>query len=347
MEPENFQPDVIQETSNLNKVTPLSKYLAMALFVIMPFLGGWIGYEWAPGKIVEVEKIVLREISNNEITEQKLEAGTPEYRYRKVLGIRNDSEHENWGIGKNGVYYLTNSFPSTNDSDILLTDIDSDSVKFYGGNYLIDKNGAYWFDSSERILKNFDHNTNPDNFTVLSYGVARDAVQLFYRENKIQLPLELNSIELLGSIGGWDNPELIFKDSKQVLLWNVETATNTVRDDIDAASFKHVGACGGYPASNYYVDANNVFVGNLSDLEKLSNIDVASFTYLGTMDGYVDHSFPDGIAYDKNSIYLGCGNILNGLKPSENMGLHRADSLVIFGNDFGTYDYYDLIDLLE
>jgi hypothetical protein len=37
----------------LKKVTPLSKYLAMTLFIILPFLGGWIGYQAA----IEKEKI--------------------------------------------------------------------------------------------------------------------------------------------------------------------------------------------------------------------------------------------------------------------------------------------------
>jgi len=42
----------------LKKVTPLSKYLALSLFIILPFLGGWVGYSYAPEKVVEVEKIV-------------------------------------------------------------------------------------------------------------------------------------------------------------------------------------------------------------------------------------------------------------------------------------------------
>lgn len=46
----------------LKKVTPLSKYLALALFVILPFLGGWIGYSYAPEKVVEVERVVVKEI---------------------------------------------------------------------------------------------------------------------------------------------------------------------------------------------------------------------------------------------------------------------------------------------
>lgn len=36
-------------------VTPLSKYLALALFVLLPFIGGYIGYTFAPEKVVEVE----------------------------------------------------------------------------------------------------------------------------------------------------------------------------------------------------------------------------------------------------------------------------------------------------
>jgi len=58
--------DVKQETqstfSPLHKVTPLSKYLAMALFVVLPFIGGWIGYTYAPEKIVEVDRLVIREV---------------------------------------------------------------------------------------------------------------------------------------------------------------------------------------------------------------------------------------------------------------------------------------------
>jgi hypothetical protein len=42
---------------SLKQVTPLSKYLAMILFIAMPFIGGWIGYRYAPVKIVEVETV--------------------------------------------------------------------------------------------------------------------------------------------------------------------------------------------------------------------------------------------------------------------------------------------------
>ncbi len=34
----------------------------MACFIILPFLGGWIGYNYAPEKVVEIERIVEIEI---------------------------------------------------------------------------------------------------------------------------------------------------------------------------------------------------------------------------------------------------------------------------------------------
>ncbi len=88
MEPENLNTeeqgiDVESEEwgSNLHRVTPLSKYLAMALFVIIPFIGGWIGYNYAPEKVVEVEKVVYLEIQNsshNDISESVKEMAEDE-----------------------------------------------------------------------------------------------------------------------------------------------------------------------------------------------------------------------------------------------------------------------------
>ncbi len=51
-----------QQSSPLHSVTPLSKYLAMLLFIILPFVGGYVGYTYAPEKIVEVEKVVIKEM---------------------------------------------------------------------------------------------------------------------------------------------------------------------------------------------------------------------------------------------------------------------------------------------
>ena len=66
----------MNQKSPLHQVTPLSKYLAMALFVLLPFVGGWIGYTLAPEKVVEVEREVIKEVvveNENEVAPQKNE----------------------------------------------------------------------------------------------------------------------------------------------------------------------------------------------------------------------------------------------------------------------------------
>jgi hypothetical protein len=55
---DSSQLETVKKFEQLHKVTPLSKYLAMALFVALPFLGGWVGYMYAPETVVEVEKLV-------------------------------------------------------------------------------------------------------------------------------------------------------------------------------------------------------------------------------------------------------------------------------------------------
>lgn len=55
---QSTQPIVTSSTHPLYQVTVVSKYLALALFISLPFLGGYVGYSYAPEKIVEVERLV-------------------------------------------------------------------------------------------------------------------------------------------------------------------------------------------------------------------------------------------------------------------------------------------------
>lgn len=77
MEIENNQSSIGEtkaQFDQLNKVTPLSKYLALALFVVLPFVGAYVGYKIATGNanqgIVEIptqlEKPVIEEIVKND-----------------------------------------------------------------------------------------------------------------------------------------------------------------------------------------------------------------------------------------------------------------------------------------
>ena len=59
--------EVIETKQSPIHTTTLSKYLAMGLFVALPFLGGWIGYTHAPEKIIETERIVIQEVEKRGI----------------------------------------------------------------------------------------------------------------------------------------------------------------------------------------------------------------------------------------------------------------------------------------
>lgn len=68
MEPEDYNKQEVETNRlvSLKTVTPFSKYLAIALFILLPFVGGWVGYHFTPEKEVEVERkiYVQRESSD-------------------------------------------------------------------------------------------------------------------------------------------------------------------------------------------------------------------------------------------------------------------------------------------
>lgn len=45
----------------VHRVTVISKYLALALFIALPFLGVYVGYQFAPIEVLEVERVVYRD----------------------------------------------------------------------------------------------------------------------------------------------------------------------------------------------------------------------------------------------------------------------------------------------
>jgi hypothetical protein len=62
MENEEFSPEIETKKSIWTTVTPFSKYVALSMFIALPFLGGWIGYTHAPEKVIEVEKTIVKEV---------------------------------------------------------------------------------------------------------------------------------------------------------------------------------------------------------------------------------------------------------------------------------------------
>ncbi len=59
-----------QNQNTLNQVTPLSKYLSLVLFIAMPFVGGWIGYTYAPAKVVSPNTPIDTKIDDGEASDK-------------------------------------------------------------------------------------------------------------------------------------------------------------------------------------------------------------------------------------------------------------------------------------
>lgn len=94
MEPELTTPQSEAQKSVWNTVTPLLKYLAMVVFVSLPFIGGYIGYTLSPAQIVEVPVEVERIVVEEKVVENiVLESD----RRRRVF-FKATSIPENWKV---------------------------------------------------------------------------------------------------------------------------------------------------------------------------------------------------------------------------------------------------------
>ena len=84
------------------KVTPLSKTLAIIIFIVTPFIGGWVGYNLAPVKIIEIEKEATREVPPEIIM---LEAPTERFigTIDDVTTIFEHKDYTSYTLTENGV----------------------------------------------------------------------------------------------------------------------------------------------------------------------------------------------------------------------------------------------------
>jgi hypothetical protein len=126
MESENTTQKEVQtkQVSPLYQVTSLSKYLALALFVILPFLGGWIGYNYAPDKVVEVERTVIKEVEKVAVEETD-----------KITYVEAQETEEGYNFFVNKKTGLTFIYPETftvieNDTEVSLSSININFHKY-------------------------------------------------------------------------------------------------------------------------------------------------------------------------------------------------------------------------
>lgn len=157
MEPQQNKAESI--IAPLKKVTPLSKYLAMILFIVMPFIGGWIGYMYAPEKVVEVERVVMpREESAKPINETVNNVADS-----NLTSFPDDSRYKTDG---NSVYLFSDFEPRDND----------DSIKKYT---LVGADPETFEPKIVRLFPISQGNT-------FQAWISRDKNSVFYQDKKIE-----------------------------------------------------------------------------------------------------------------------------------------------------------------
>lgn len=111
--------------SELNRVTAISKYLAAALFVVLPFLGAWIGYQYAKSysKPVVIEKTVTVISPVEEVPKTKKPAMISDGFMLEATPLTTDVNPETKVFAK-GIYVDTSIGCSEPDSAGAMTEFD-------------------------------------------------------------------------------------------------------------------------------------------------------------------------------------------------------------------------------
>jgi hypothetical protein len=183
----------------LNKVTPLSRYLALALFVILPFLGGWIGYTYAPEKVVEVERVVIKEVAvDDDISQSEVvKATAPEISFSSVVTKRSVE------------YKLQDPPPATDGGGPMLVAHDTNT----GADLEIEN---YWFRFSDQIATIGDK-------SILLYG-TQDGLQIL---NLTAAGIETETVALPPGLTAREQI-LCEMGCKTGVNWEVDTSDNQV-----------------------------------------------------------------------------------------------------------------------
>ncbi len=195
-----------------NRVTPLSKYLAMTLFILMPFVGGWIGYHYMPEKVVEVEKNARNESS--QVDSDVVELG---YAYK---------------LKDNAVYFYDDQIGA----DVQTFQVEPSANEYWSleEGYGIDKESIFWYgtkltgidlDAYEiTFCPRKDHYLKSSDPSTEICGIV-DQDQLFVRDTfspgargaiaEISIT-QRESIEFLGECGESYGGPHYWKDAKRV-----------------------------------------------------------------------------------------------------------------------------------
>ncbi len=133
---------------NLTRVTSLSKYLALTLFILLPFLGGYIGYVYAPEKAEEVEGTVPVEEYENTIVDLTDNNG-----YVFVASQKRGGSDNHWLGGY--LYVLSSDLKQVVDKGLLTKPDEYMSGVYMFGTaiYSVSRSGVYKYDPKQHVSK--------------------------------------------------------------------------------------------------------------------------------------------------------------------------------------------------
>lgn len=241
MEQENFETET-EDKNPLFQITALSRYLALTLFILLPFIGGWIGYNYAPIKVVEntfyiKDKSPIRPMESNQ------------------LNVTIDATASNtsaWGntlTADTSALYITNidpnfGLPGNKISIETIVDSSKNVTIFFSGKEIpvdtfgsksisfIVPSGAY---SGPVYLKDGSHISNTVLFSVSENGL-REPKKIIkeggveYRADYliVRVTEEGNTLENAHRLAGIVSGKIIGKDS-DLKWWQISIEADSVK----------------------------------------------------------------------------------------------------------------------
>lgn len=186
--------------NDLHKVTPLSKYLALALFIILPFVGGYVAYQYVPPQIIETERVIVVDQSDGSTGVNPELAASSQNEYRLLDVINWDGEELRYLRKDDDLYVFVAPVMSSIETHVKISGVDFDSLEHVGSGYFKDKNRVYYaFDGTVRVMDGAHAETfqalYPNGTDYPSWGITQDAVYFRTKELIGLDPTELKLTE--------------------------------------------------------------------------------------------------------------------------------------------------------
>jgi len=260
--------------------TPLSKYLAMTLFIILPFIGGYIGYNLAPEKevgsqmfldngIKNLERDSLSEDSAIGVNKGESTDWNNMVEDNKIIEFPIIWEIEQYGeVSINNEIFSSSSNPGSLSYDKnsfyingqKVYDIDSGTFEIYDMGIKskfhfmrLGKNiyGMVPTGLSTVSLIEFK-DIEMGSFKTLGYGYASDGTHLYYVTNPVPLSVDLP----------FAKPEFIHLDEVGVILLVIGDKVFHEGTYLEGLSFTNlvIGSDGGKPKGYYLKDGDVTYV---------------------------------------------------------------------------------------